>query len=124
MKYLYQNEDGFKVERKIGYTWYYCEVLKEAIERYGLTDMPDYEELIKIFQRIEVYMESSRYIGALGAPIYVETTYASDVMQIRRAILGEDYNRMPVEKIQEFFKIQIERLDEASERHKSLLWSS
>ncbi len=60
MKYLYKNEDVFKVERQLGQTWYYCDVLKSAIEKYGLSENPDYDELDRIVKRIEVYMKSSR----------------------------------------------------------------
>ena len=34
MKYLYKNEDDFIVERRLGRTRYYCDVLKSAIEKY------------------------------------------------------------------------------------------
>jgi len=124
MKYLYKNEDDFTVERKLGYTWYYCGVLKSAIEKYALSENPDYDELDRIVRRINIYMNSSRFDGALGSPIYVETTYASDVGQIRAALLKMDRKNMSKEEIREFYKIQIERIDYAPERNESLLWSS
>ena len=69
-------------------------------------------------------MNSSRYGGALGAPIYNESTYASDVYLIRAAILKMDRKNMSKEEIREFYKTQIERIDTATERNESLLWSS
>lgn len=124
MKYLYKNEDGYTIERKLGFTWYYCDVLKAAIKKYALSETPDYEELHRIVKRIDTYMESSRYIGKLGAPIYVKDTYASDIRQIRETILNIERETMSEEQIDEFFIKQIERIDYASERYKSLLWSS
>jgi len=124
MKYLYKNEDGFKVERNLGITWYYCDVLKSAIERYGISEAPDYDELDRIVKRIDIYMNSSRYEGELEAPIYVESRYASDVYLIRAAILKLDRKNMSQEEIREFYKIRIEQIDEATERNESLLWSS
>ncbi|MFX0076573.1 MAG: hypothetical protein ACFE96_14115 [Candidatus Hermodarchaeota archaeon] len=124
MKYLYTNDDGFKVERKLGQTWYYCEVLKAATQKYGLSENPDYDELDKIVKRIDIYMNSSRYNGALGAPIFVQSSYASDVLQIREAILKMDRNIMSKEEIREFYQNQIRKIDEATERNESLLWSS
>lgn len=69
-------------------------------------------------------MNSSRYEGALGAPIYVESTYASDVYLIRAAILKMDRKEMSKEEIQEFYKSQLERINYTSEHNESLLWSS
>lgn len=116
MKYLYKNEDDFKVERKLGQTWYYCDVLKSAIEKYGLSENLDYDELDKILKRIDIYMNSSRYDGALEAPIYVESRYASDVFLIRAAILKMDLKTMSKVEIRAFYKTQIIRIDEATER--------
>ena len=124
MKYLYKNEDDFKVERKLGQTWYYCDVLKSAIEKYRLSKAPNYDELDRIVKRIDIYMNSSRYEGALEAPIYVESSYASDVFLIRAALLKMDRKNMAKEEIREFYKIQIERIEYATERNEYLLWSS
>jgi len=124
MKYLYKNEDDFTVERKLGYTWYYCGVLKSAIEKYGLSENPDYDELDRIVRRIDIYMNSSRYDGAIGAPIYIESRYTSDIYLIRAAILKMDRKNMSKVEIRAFYKTQIIRIDEATERNESLLWSS
>ncbi|MHA2400241.1 MAG: hypothetical protein ACXADU_15310 [Promethearchaeota archaeon] len=124
MNYLYTNENGFKVERKLGQTWYYCDVLKTAINRYGISESPDYDELDKIVKRIDVYMNSSRYEGALEAPIYVESRYASDIYLIRTAILKLDRKNKSKEEIRGFYTKQIKRLNEATKRNESLLWSS
>ena len=124
MKYLYKNEDEFTVERKLGQTWHYCDVLKSALEKYGLSEAPDYDELDRIVKRIDIYMESGRYVGALGAPIYCKLDYASDVRQIREAILKMYRRNMSKEKIRKFYKAQIENIDKATELHKSSLWSS
>jgi hypothetical protein len=124
MKYLYKNEDGFVVERKLGMTWYYCDVLKTAIKTYALSKTPDYEELQRIVRRIDTYMESSRYIGKLGAPIYVQDEFAADIRQIRSIILNMKRATMSEEQLNKFFKTQIERINYATERKKSLLWSS
>ena len=124
MKYLYANEDNFNVERKLGYTWYYCGVLKSAIEKYGLSENPDYNELDKIVKRIDTYMESGRFVGALGAPIYCKLDYVSDIRQIRATILKMDRKTMSKEKTQMFYKTQIKKIDEATELYKSSLWSS
>ncbi len=124
MKYLYKNEDDFKVERKLGQTWYHCDVLKSAIEKYGLSKAPNYDELDRIVKIIDIYMNSSRYEGALEATIYVESSYASDVFLIRAALLKMDRKNMAKEEIREFYKIQIERIEYATEHNESLLWSS
>lgn len=124
MKYLYKNEDGFIVDRKLGQTWYYCEVLKAAIEKYTLSDYPNYDELEKIVKRIDIYMEISRYLGALGAPIYCTSGYASDVMLIRTALLKVDRKKMSKEQIQTFYKTQIKLIDKAYEDYQSDLLTS
>ncbi|MFX0075705.1 MAG: hypothetical protein ACFE96_09695 [Candidatus Hermodarchaeota archaeon] len=124
MKYLYQNDDGFTVERKLGETWYYCDILKSAIERYALSEIPDYDELDRIVRRIDKYMESSRYLGELGAPIYCTSAYASDVMLIRTTLLKINREKVSEEQIRSFYKTQIKNLDEATERYESSLWSS
>ena len=124
MKYLYKNEDDFKVERKLGQTWYYCDILKSAIEKYGLSEAPDYDELNRIVKRIDIYMESGRFVGALGAPIYCKSDYHSDVRQIRTAILKIDGNSMSKEQSKRFYKAQIKKIDKATELYKSSLWSS
>ncbi len=124
MKYSYKNEEEFKVERKLGYTWYYCDVLKSAIEKYGLSENPDYDEIDKIVKRIDIYMESGRFVGALGAPIYCKLDYHSDVRQIRATVLKMDRKTMSKEQIQRFYKTQIKKIDKATELYKSSLWSS
>jgi hypothetical protein len=124
MKYLYQNDDGFTVERKLGHTWYYCKVLKSAIEKYVLSEKPDYDELDKIVKRIDIYMESSRYLGALGAPIYCTSGFASDVMLVRTALLKMDRKNKSKEQIQRFYKTQIKNIDKAEEDYESSLWTS
>ena len=123
MKYLYTNEDDFKVERKLGQTWYYCHVLKAAIEKYGLSENPDYDELERIVKRIDTYMESGRFVGAVGAPIYCKLDYHSDVRQIRAEILKMDRKTMSKVQIQRFYKIQIKKIDKATEDYSSSLWS-
>ena len=124
MKYLYENEDGFKVDRKLGQTWYYCDILKVAIEKYGLSETPDYDELNRIVKRIDVYMESPRFVGDLGAPIYCKTDYHSDVRRIREEILKIDRNVMLKGQIKTFYSDQIKNIDKATELYKSSLWSS
>ena len=124
MKYLYENEDGFKVDRKLGQTWYYCDILKVAIEKYGLSETPDYDELNRIVKRIDVYMESPRFVGDLGAPIYCTTDYHSDVRRIREEILKIDRNVMSKGQIKTFYSDQIKNIDKATELYKSSLWSS
>ncbi len=124
MKYLYQNDDGFTVERKLGHTWYYCNILKSAIEKYALSEVPDYDELDRIVKRIDIYMRSSRYGGELGAPIYCTSGYASDVMLIRKALLKVDRKKMSKEQIQTFYKTQIKMIDKAYEDYRSDLWTS
>ena len=124
MKHLYENEDGFKVERKLGQTWYYCDILKSAIEKYGLVEAPDYDELKRIVKRIDIYMESPRFVGKLGAPIYCTTDYHSDVRRIREEILKIDENLISKEKIKGFYRNQIKSIDKATELYKSSLWSS
>jgi hypothetical protein len=124
MKYLYENKDEFKVERKLGQTWYYCGILKSAIEKYGLAEAPDYDELNRIVKRIDIYMESPRFVGNLGAPIYCTTDYHSDVRRIREEILKMDGNLMPKEQIKGFYRYQIKNIDKATELYKSSLWSS
>jgi hypothetical protein len=121
---LYTNEDGFIVERKLGQTWYYYDVLKSAIEKYALSDNPNYDELGSIVKRIDTYMSSSRYEGALDAPIYIESSYATDIYFIRADILKMNWENMVKEKIHTFFKRQIKRIDKATERQESSLWSS
>jgi hypothetical protein len=121
MTYLYKNDDVFIIERHLGQTWYYCEVLKATIKRYAISDAPDYTKLNRIVKRIDIYMESSRYIGALGVPIMVTTTYASDIYQVRGALLNIDRKIMSSEQVQAFYRSQIEKLDKASENYKSLL---
>ena len=122
--HLYKNEDGFIVERKLGHTWYYCETLKDAIEKYALSETPDYDELERIIKRIDVNMESSRYLGALGAPIYCTSGYASDVMLIRTTLLKVDRKKMSKEQIQRFYKNQIRMIDKAYEDYQSDLRTS
>ena len=124
MKYLYENEDGFKVDRKLGQTWYYCDILKVAIEKYGLSETPDYDELNRIVKRIDIYMESPRFVGDLGAPIYCTTDYHSDVRRIREEILKIDRNVMSKGQIKTFYSDQIKNIDKATELYKSSLWSS
>ena len=124
MKYLYKNQDRFIVERKLGQTWYYCDILKSAIEKYGLSKAPDYDELNKIVKRIDIYMESPRFVGDLGAPIYCTTDYHSDVRKIREDILKTDRNLMSKEQIKSFYRDQIKNIDKATELYKSSLWSS
>ena len=124
MNYLYKNDDGFIVERHLGRTGYYCEVLKAAIEKYAISDAPDYAELNRIVERIDIYMESSRYLGALGVPIMVTSSYASDVHQIRADLLKIESKTMSSEQVQVFYRSQIERIDKASENYKSLLWTA
>ena len=124
MKLLYENEDDFRVERRLGQTWYYCEILKSAITKYGLSENPNYDELERIVKRIDTYMNSSRYEGALEAPIYIESTYASDVYLIRTAILKLNRQILSKKEIQEYYHTQIERIEQATERSESLLRSS
>ena len=124
MKYLYENEDGFKIERKLGQTWYYCDILKSAIEKYGLAEAHDYDELKRIVKRIDIYMESPRFVGKLGAPIYCKSDYHSDVRRIREEILKIDKNLISKEKIKGFYRNQIKNIDKATELYKSSLWSS
>ena len=124
MKYLYKNEDGFTVERKLGYTRYYCDILKSAIEKYALSEEPDYDELDRIVKRIDIYMESSRYLGELGAPIYCTSGFASDVMLIRTALLKLDRKTMSNDQIRKFYKIQIKKIDKAEEDYISSLRTS
>ncbi|MFX1525754.1 MAG: hypothetical protein ACFFCC_19780 [Promethearchaeota archaeon] len=124
MKYLYKNEDDFTVERKLGHTWYYCKTLKDAIEKYALSETPDYDELERIIKRIDIYMGSSRYLGALGTPIYCTSGYASDIMLIRTALLNVDRKKMSNEQIQKFYKNQIRRIDKAYEDYQSDLRTS
>ncbi len=69
-------------------------------------------------------MNSSRYEGALGAPIYVESRYASDVYLIRAGILKMDRKNMSKEENRAFYESQIERIDDTTERNESLIWSS
>lgn len=124
MRYLYKNEDGFTVKRELGYTRYYCDILKSAIEKYGLSDPPDYDELNTIVKRIDIYMESPRFVGDLGAPIYCTTDYHSDVRKNRSSILGVDGNTMSKEEIKRFYRAQIRNIDKATELYRSSLWSS
>lgn len=124
MKYLYTNEDDFKVERRIGNTHYYCDVLKSAIEKYGLSESPDYDELERMVKRIDIYMNSPRYEGALGSPIYCTSGYASDVYRIRAAILKMDRKKMSKKQIQTFYKTQIEKIDKAGEDYNNDILSA
>ena len=124
MKYLYKNEDGFIVERKLGQTRYYCDVLKAAIEKYALSEAPDYEELDRIVKRIDIYMNSGRYGGELGAPIYCTADFASDIYRIRAVILEMDRKKMSKEQIQKFYKTQIKAIDKAAEDYSTSLWTS
>ena len=124
MKYLIKNTDGFIVERKLGHTSYYGEVLKSAIEKYGLSKNPDYDELERIVKRIDTYMESGRFVGDLGAPIYCELGYHSDIRKIREAILNLDQKNMSKEEIRDYYVKQIKYIDKAKEDFKYDLLSS
>jgi hypothetical protein len=118
MKYLIKNADDFVVERKLGHTSYYCEVLKSVIEKYGLSKNPDYDELERIVKRIDTYMESGRFVGEVGAPIYCQLSFHSDVRQIRNEILKMDRKNMSKEEIRSFYKKQIKKIDKAREDFK------
>jgi len=124
MRYLYRNEDGFTIERRLGHTWYYGEIIKSAIEKYALSEAPDYDELKRIVKRIDTYMESGRFVGNLGASIYCTTSYASDILQIRTLILNLDLKLMSKEEIKSFFRIQFKKIDKAYEDYQSSLWTS
>ncbi|MFX0075728.1 MAG: hypothetical protein ACFE96_09815 [Candidatus Hermodarchaeota archaeon] len=124
MKYLIKNIDGFVVERRLGRTSYYGEVLKSAIRKYGISKNPDYGELERIVKRIDTYMESGRFVGEVGAPIYCQLSYHSDVRQIRIEMLKMDRKNMLKEKIREFYKKQIKKIDKAKEDFKWDILSS
>jgi hypothetical protein len=124
MKDLIKNEDGFVVERKLGDTGYFCEVLKSVIEKYALSKNPDFDELERIVKRIDTYMESSRFVGDVGAPIYCELGFHSDVRKIRGVILEIDRKNMSKEDFREFYEKQIKMIDKAKEDFKYDLLSS
>ena len=63
-------------------------------------------------------MESSRFVGDLGAPIYCELGYQSDICRIREALLNIDRKSMSKEEIREFYKKQIKMIDKAKEDFK------
>ena len=69
-------------------------------------------------------MESGRFVGAVGAPIYCKLDYHSDIRQIREAVLKMDRKTMSKEVIRRFYKTQIKRISKATEDYKSSLWSS
>ena len=100
------------------------EIRVKLNEKYALSESPDYSELNRIVKRIDTYMRSSRYVGDLGAPIYVEDSYATDVMFIRKVILEVDYKNTTKPQLKEFYKAQIKDIDKATESYYSYPRSS
>jgi len=83
-RFLYEGEDGFKIERKSGDTNYYSKILNTIVKRYGLSENPDWNRVEHIGQLIYDYMNRSRF--KLGYPIMCEINFHSDLVDIARSI--------------------------------------
>lgn len=91
MPKLYENKDGFKIQKRSGDPHFYSKVLKLAVEIYGLSDSPNYEELTRIAEVVLNYINTSSFDVRLKYPVYPNASYLSGIIKIARLLttLGE-----------------------------------
>jgi hypothetical protein len=78
-RYLYEGKDGFKIVRK-SWVAYYSKIMKTAIERYGLSENPDWNKLEQIGKVIFDYMNRPTF--RIGYPVYCEAEHHFDITKI------------------------------------------
>ena len=78
-RYIYEGKDGFKIARK-SWIFYYSETLNTAINRYGLSDNPDWNKLEQIGEAIFDFMNRPNF--RIGYPVYCEEAFHTDITRI------------------------------------------
>ncbi len=110
-RYIYVGDDGFKINRK---TWiaYYSKIIKTAIEKYGLSENPDWKKLKKIGEVIFDYMCRPNF--RIGYPVYCEEVYHSDITDVAGYLssMGEQNLKNDKDYI-DFCRKVLEKLEKA-----------
>ena len=110
-RYIYEGKDGFKIMRK---TWiaYYSEILNTAVERYGLSENPDWKKLGQIGKVIFEYMNRPNF--RIGYPVYCEADHHTDITEIAGYLSSISKQNLSSDKDYiDFCKKVIEKLEKA-----------
>ena len=110
-RYIYEGKDGFKIARK-SEVLYYAQILETAVERYGLSENPDWNKLGQMGKVIFDYMNRPTF--KIGYPVYCEAQHHSDITIIAGYLSSMSKQNFSSDKDYiDFCKKVIERLKEA-----------
>ncbi len=84
---LYEGKDGFIIEERWGDVDYFGDILKTIIRKYGLSENPDLNMMLKIMNIVLPHIISSRFDDAIGYPVYPNSDYNSALIWIARNII-------------------------------------
>lgn len=84
MPKLYENNDGFTIQKRSGDPQFYSKVLKLTVEIYGLSESPNYEELSRIARVVLNYIDTPSFDGRLIYPVYPNASYLQGIIKIAR----------------------------------------
>lgn len=87
-KFVYEGKDGYTIDKRWGDLDYFGPVLNRIIYKYGLSEPPDLEELLKVANRVLNHLRTSRFDDAIGYPVYPNSAYHSSLKRIARKIIG------------------------------------
>lgn len=111
-KILFENEDSFKIEERLGDVEYFADILYSVASKYGLSDPPDLDKLLQITEKVLSYIASSRFDDAIGYPVYPNTEYLSAIIGIAKNMIKiATKNLEEGESYHELYSKIIEQLD-------------
>ncbi|MHA2363112.1 MAG: hypothetical protein ACXAC7_04090 [Candidatus Hodarchaeales archaeon] len=86
MRVLYKNKDCFIIQKYLGEIHYFEEILKSAFMKYGISKLPDYDELARIAEIVHNYISTVRFDNALVYPVYPNSSHLSRIISIAKSL--------------------------------------
>ncbi len=80
-------KDGYTIEERLGDVEYFSYVLFGIVRRFGLSEPPDLEELLRVSKIVLNHIMSMRFDDAIGYPVYPNSDFNSALIRIARKMI-------------------------------------